>query len=235
MRNISFRTLLENINNVSSDFDNSFVSPSSLAEAAWKLRLKQRETQAMKDPIYAAEELARRKANGTIIVSSEGFAVKSYFDHLGLFNELAPLTFVDEFLLAARNNLKVSTITYFLTDIYDKLTRGWVESEIWSMSQSLALRTGSMLIELSNTSHGWPDKSYETFEEWVSALKENGNKLVAYGKQEGVEGMLNYLDLEDEKERSKAREAVEDLERKLAENAREAWMWVATHHEDLWD
>lgn len=235
MKNTSLRAAIDYINKISHKIDSSSVSPSSLAYAAWKLRLKQRKSQAMRDPLYAAEEKARKKENGIAVVSGEGFTVKSYFDHLKLFDELAPSTFVDTLLLNASNNLKVTTITALLTDNYDKLTKGWTESEVWSMSHSLATRTGSMLIELADTAHGWPDRSYGTFEEWVEALRENGNKLIAYGKQEGVGAMLYYLDLEDEKERIKARKEAEELENKLSENARQAWMWIATHHEDLWD
>ncbi len=76
----------------------------------------------------------------------------------------------------------------------------------------LARWLGAQLLSLAAEAHGWPESAeFRTFEDWVHALRTNGEALLAY--------------------------AADDADGQVAvtADAKAALRWVADHLEHLWD
>lgn len=235
MDTTKLRGYLNRAHEAACDFDSADYSPASAAYRLWTKRLRARERQAMEDPAYAAEEQARRTENGTVIVAGENFTVKSFFDHMNRFDELAPPTRVDGLLLDVKNNIRLGKVTGSLLAVFDKVTRGFTDSDVWGMDHVLAAQTGTMLLALADMAHGWPDGRFETFEDWTAALRHNGQLLIDYSKGDGLDDLLDYVHIDDEELHEAGRKAYHAREDELAAGAKKAWQWVADHHESLWD
>lgn len=110
---------------------------------------------------------------------------------------------------------------------YQRVTRGWDDLAMWSVKDSLSKTLGEQLVEMANISHGYPpfypdqpglggpqtflpDRGDEVHERWMSDLREHGEALLAYSRDED-----------------------DDLATYGA--AQDALRWVADNLGDLWD
>lgn len=93
---------------------------------------------------------------------------------------------------------------------YQRVTRGWDDSAIWSLDTHLGEVLGAQLIALAECAHGYPD-GYP-FEQWTADLRRHGAALLAYGEDK--------FDTE---------------ELALYRPAQEAFRWVAENLGSLWD
>lgn len=107
----------------------------------------------------------------------------------------------------------LSSIYRTLVFGYQRLSRSWDDSAVWSLDSHIAKTLGAQLIKLADEHNGWPEGLYKTPEEWSEALRKNGEALLAYSSG------LYELDGDDEP----------------TVKAKEAMHWVADHFEALWD
>lgn len=233
----SVRVLLDSANKAAWKLDAAPVSPAGLA-ARWARRnMRARKAIAMTDPDFAAQENARKLPQGSVVVSrpGTGLTVEAFTRHRERLQALAPRGWQDT---AARSlaRVRAGQVTAVALSMFDKATRGWDDADIWNLDSSMASRTGAQLHALADLAHGWPDCHYETYDEWVAALREHGTALADYANQAGVdEATAEWHLLPAGPEREDALTAVRLLEDSLAAGATRAWEWIAVHHAHLWD
>lgn len=108
----------------------------------------------------------------------------------------------------------LSTIYRKVAFGYQRLSRSWDDSAVWSLDTHLAATLGAQLIKLADEHNGWPEGLYKTPGEWEAALRKNGQALLAYQGIYTLEG---------------------DSEEETMKQAKEALRWVADNFEALWD
>jgi hypothetical protein len=125
---------------------------------------------------------------------------------------------------------------------YDRARRGWGKRDVWNMNHYLARVLSEMLGTLADEAHGWPNKKYETFEEWQDALRENAAALSEWYKGERGEndnlGDRWYEAACESERKDEAKELYEQVrieEAARLARARKSMHWVADHFESLWD
>jgi hypothetical protein len=99
----------------------------------------------------------------------------------------------------------------------ERAKSGWSARDVWNADTYITRVTGEMLIQLADWGHGgpvFPDGEFTTFESWFDALRENGQKLVRYSRDEW--------------------EFSEDTGR-VFRDAQDALRWAADHLGSLWD
>jgi transcriptional regulator with XRE-family HTH domain len=67
-------------------------------------------------------------------------------------------------------------------------TRGWSDSDLFEMDTYLAKLIGEMLGALAKTTNGYPDRSVNSFEEWVEILNKLSKVFLEY------EAVINNLE-----------------------------------------
>lgn len=103
---------------------------------------------------------------------------------------------------------------------YQRVVRGWDDQSVWSLDSHLTNILGQQLVKMSEIAHGWPSsQGFETFEEWVEALKTHGEALLTY--QEKQYSAFGFLD--------------GDEWDAIYQPARTALIWVADNLGGLWD
>ena len=128
---------------------------------------------------------------------------------------------------------KLGSLGNALLNTLDRFFKGWDQSEIWNLDQSMAHRIGKQLLELAEQSHGWPESvEFPTPESWVKALQLHGNQLIAYAasdtlvepSQDNIRGDFELPN-----------EDLQNIEKALKLGAKEAYTFIANHHQSLWD
>lgn len=231
------RSILTAVNQAARAFDGTPASPAGIAGTWARRNLHARKELAMQDPDFADQENARKLPGGSTVVSKPGtrLTLEAYTKHRARLQTLAPRGWQDT---AARTlaTVRAGHVTGAALSMFDKVTRGWTDSDIWNLDASMASRTGAQLHALAGLAHGWPDCHYETYEEWVAALREHGTALTDYARQAGVdEATVAWSLLPAGPERETALAEVRLLEESLAAGATRAWAWIAAHHAHLWD
>ena len=218
-----FREPLVKFNNLLTRIDNLFFTPSSIANSLLNLTLTWKEIKCFR---YKKYRLAYYK--------NKALRKNGYFDFkqsmvlYDLRHEYYPDSLWED-LLRIILRVKLGSLGNFLLNTLDRLFKGWDQAEIWNLDQSMALRTGKQLLELAIESHGWPESAdFPTFESWISALQYHGNQLVAYATFDPLATQGTIQDATDFPEISDIPEAV-----KLG--AKEAYLFIANHHQSLWD
>jgi len=231
------RSVLTAVNKAAWAFDAAPVSPAGIAGKWARKNMHTRKELAMQNPDFAAQENARKLPGGGTVLSQPdtGMTIESFTQHRAHLQTLAPRGWQDT---AARTlaRARVGQVSAVALSIFDKATRGWDDGDIWNLDGSMARRTGAQLHALADLAHGWPDFHYETYDEWVSALREHGTALTDYAHQSGVaEATTDWSLLPAGPERETALAEVRLLEESLAAGATRAWEWIAAHHAHLWD
>jgi hypothetical protein len=240
MRNTTpnVRKALDKLDDLARTVDASPVSLVSLGDR-WGTRIfYARKKAALKDERWAAEENARKVEGGGSTLHKPGtdLTVDSFFVHLDEMDSLAPRPWYAK-VARTMEEARLSKATSGLLEGFDKLTRGFTDREVWSLTGALATRAGGQLLALADMANGWPSDEYEAFEDWVAVLRKHGNSLTSYGRQDGVSELLNaWAEVPGgSDEREKARVAQNAREAELSKGAREAYQWIAEHHGQLWD
>jgi hypothetical protein len=178
-----------------------------------------RDSKAMENPEYADIE-ERRRSNGSyvILASEEKNLGMDEWDMQDAIRATIRTPWYTPFL----NSLQQSPVSHFLSKIehaYQRVTRGWDDTALWSADSHLCKTLGEQLAALADISHGYPaGGEFSTYEEWQQVLREHSARLLAY------EERWDYS-APDWKER----------EAQLTSDAKDSLRWVAEHLEMLWD
>jgi hypothetical protein len=105
---------------------------------------------------------------------------------------------------------------------WQRVFRGWDDRAGFSTGHYLAKNLGEQLVSMSENAHGWPGVGW-TYDEWVSALKANGEALRAFWRLDDEE--VERGDYEDWQVHHEA----------TVKAAQDALRWVADNLETLWD
>lgn len=175
-----------------------------------------KEKAAMANPIYAKIQARRINGDGTYTLYSEE-------NRLGREEEDTQR----EIMNKIKNSPRWESVLHYLISspinrnarriqrLFQRINRGWDDSDVWSMDTTMSKSIGAQLIHLANTTHGWPGtEEFQHPDEWTDLLHQHGQAL------------LNYAD--------KKFGSLEDDDRSLKE-AREAFHWIADHFDSLWD
>lgn len=54
--------------------------------------------------------------------------------------------------------------------LYQKITRGWSDDDLWSLDLTIARFAAPRLRELQKNPVGWPDQHFKTCEDWEDAI-----------------------------------------------------------------
>lgn len=57
-----------------------------------------------------------------------------------------------------------------LTRLFQRITRGWDDSDTWSLDYTIAKFALPRLKRFQELNNGWPDKDFMTFEKWNEAI-----------------------------------------------------------------
>lgn len=147
-----------------------------LYEWAWNHWYKRAKKRAMKDPIYAAEELGRQKGSYFIGSGTGGdgteYSLEGMWKHMDRFHELCPNPwwvnvhhFRDRHRL--RFKMKYNDIKWFI----QRGRNGYSDYDLWSFDSYLSKVISKALIQLRDKGHGYPGelcdgcmKAYEEHE-----------------------------------------------------------------------
>lgn len=92
--------------------------------------------------------------------------------------------------------------------------RGWSPRDTWSADIYICRVVGEMLLHLADHDHGWPGTDeFPTYEDWTSALRFHGDRLVRYGEDPFA------VDVDGERQA----------------DAQASLHWVADHLGAMWD
>lgn len=160
-----------------------------LYEWAWHRWYKRAKKRAMKDPVYAAEELGR--SSGSFFIASGAgndgteYTLDGMWGHMKRFDELCPNPwwvkvhhFRDRHRL--RFKMKYNDIKWFI----QRGRRGYSDQDLWSFDSYLSEVISSALLDLRDKAHGYPGDMCEAcmqpyeehdcngFEKWQGILTE---------------------------------------------------------------
>ena len=117
-----------------------------------------------------------------------------------------------------------SEIKYFI----QRGRRGYSDRDLWSYDFFLASIIGNGLKQLAETTHGWPDSKFETFEEWEAELNKIGDAFLDYIDESSD---INFDNCKTSKERKKV---MSEYVKKCKER-KKILIRVIDHFECLWD
>lgn len=164
---------------------------SKLYDVAWNAWHKRAKKRAMKDPVYAEEELGRQR-DGYVIGSGEGYTLEGMFAHMDRFQEISPTPWwVKSHHWLHSHGIKAQLFN--LKMYHQRGRHGFSDSDLWSFDAYLCKMLSEALVALRDRTHGHPDgpNGFETFEEWQGALTEMA---------EGFEAGTRYLDILDQQD-----------------------------------
>lgn len=222
-----FRGPLVKLNNLLDRIDNLFFTPSSIANTLYTLTLTWKEIKCFR---YKKYRLAYYKNKA---LRKNGYLdFKQSMVLFDLRQEYYPDTLWEDFLRLVLK-AKLGSLGNALLNTLDRFFKGWDQSEIWNLDQSMALRIGKQLLELAEQSHGWPESvEFPTPESWVNALQLHGNQLIAYATSDTlVEPSQDNIGGDFEL----PNEDLQNIEKALKLGAKEAYTFIANHHQSLWD
>ena len=233
--------LLRTLDNAASRFDESVLSPRWVAGKARQRFFDRRRRCAETNPAWRAIE-DRRHVDGrpsSIFISEEaGLGWPEWEEQNRIEEELTPRPWwlpLAEWVDNARLTVPVNVIQ----ERNQRATRGFTDSDVWNMSTRLCGRIAEMLDVLADESHGWPDNVYETFEEYVAALREHAGVLRAYAEGDDSGWESEWLRLaSDPATADEAKSFLLDhnaAEVARLEAAQQSMHWVADHLNELWD
>lgn len=120
-----------------------------------------------------------------------------------------------------------------------RLRRGWDDTALWGLDRHLCATLSAQLNALADTTDGWPDTRYESFDGWVAALRENAARLEAYTHRRNSPAHEIHMNLiiqgKDRETTRAAGDAATRHEADVTAAAQEALRWVADHLVHLWD
>lgn len=106
--------------------------------------------------------------------------------------------------------------------------RGYSDRDLWSYDHFLASIIGNGLKQLAETTHGWPDSKFETFEEWQAELTKIGDAFLDYIDESSD---INFDNCKTSKDRKKV--MAEYV--KKCKDRKKILVKVIDHFECLWD
>lgn len=121
-----------------------------------------------------------------------------------------------------------------------RIKRGWADCDTWNLDYSLAQYLYGTLNYLANNTYGWPSYDFDTYDDWVNALRsaaqhmydsceENDTETNPYSSDnfsfEGTPEEQSKKFWEWEKERQAWRNCQKDL----------AFDFIKKYFYDLWD
>ena len=196
----------------------------NIAEPFLNKLYEENERRAQENPLYRDIQ-ARRHVNGHHILFSEeaGLGMEEVKIENDILNKVRSHPWWEKPLRA----ISMSPLNQALSKgkwLYQRATRSWDDTELWSLDTVFTKRLGEQLMTLAQDGHGWPgeDNGYSTKEEWEEALYSHGNALRYYSLKK-----INfsfYTTAEGEERYAK-----------LYSDAKDALSWVAENLELLWD
>lgn len=199
----------------------------ALADPALDRLYERNRARAMEDTEYAEIEARRhRRKDGYItLASSDDNLTMEHWDIQSTIEaRTARHPWWEGPLRALRSN-PFSKVVSAVDRRHQRAQRGWDHTALWSLDDHLSKTLGAQLIALADIAHGWPQSDeYPTYEDWVAALRDNGNALLAYGDHWDV---CLIPGITSEEIRAK--------EDELRDNAKKALHWVADNLGALWD
>lgn len=223
-------------------FDSSAYSPASIARRIHDAHLDRVERRATADPRWSAIE-ARRHRDGSEfkIYLSEDLTPADWEEQRRIEKRLTP----DPFWLpwARRvSGLTASSALSSLRAAIQRLTRGWDDSEVWSLNSALTSRLADQLVELAERGHGWPGElnGFDTPKQWEDMLLRQAQALRCFDGSAEYEAALSrwhdlHLSRGSEAEADLAWKELDRIERENIQAAKQALHWVAENLELLWD
>ena len=208
---------------------------------------KKNEERRMKDPIYHNIEKRRRPEghDGSVILISEehklGWEEYDIQSKIGDRVDYTPWWYG---LARYFRNHPISKAINPIRVNHQKKTRGWTDSDLWSLNQTFCSRLGEQLLELSHISHGYPGVGiYSDPDRWMEDLHKHGYSLLVYGNMDlGREIDEDYFSELKSKEddptiSAQKNKFAKELSREeyAYEKAQESLRWVATYLGHLWD
>ena len=160
----------------------------SLYKFCWDKWYKRAKKRAMRDPVYAAEELGRRK-DSFVVGSGTGsdgkeYTLKGMWEHMDHFHKLCPTPWwVKVHHFRDKHRLRIGMKYRDARDFIQRGKRGYSDSDLWSFDTYLSGVISKGLIHLRDTTHGYPTDMCEKccfgeehechgFEDWQNILTE---------------------------------------------------------------
>lgn len=208
---------------------------------------KRNNQRRMKDPVYSNIERRRRPEGHTsssIIFLSEEHNLR-WEDYEVQFKIRQQVDYAPWWYGLAKY-LGGNPISRALAPIQNKsqkATRGWVDSDLWSLDSTLCSRLGEQLLALSHNAHGYPGVGiYSDPDRWMEDLHKHGYALLVYGNLDSSHNKIDedyFTELESEPEDSTGENTRFDKENARETyaymKAQESLRWVASYLEHLWD
>lgn len=182
---------------------------SKFYDSCWDLWYKRAEKKAMKDPIYAAEELGRKTGRGTSVISGTGsdgkeYTLDGYWEHSKHFSRINPSPWWikihhwrDSHRL--RVSMKYNDIKWFI----QRGKKGYSDYDLWSFDSYLSNVISKALIELRDLSHGHPadlcDDCMQPGEGHECSGFDNWQKILTEISEGFLEDKFNYEGFNQEK------------------------------------
>ena len=100
---------------------------------------------------------------------------------------------------------------------------------------SISARLGYWLLELSTTTHTYPQGSYTSLGQWQADLRIHGQALVDYGQRTGTADLEALWMVYDEStpQAQAVWAELDETVQHLNERGISAWQWVFAHHEHM--
>jgi hypothetical protein len=218
--------------------------PSNVAGRALSRYFYRRDTRATSSArwseIEARRHLDGREGSSLFLSEKDGLGWAAWEEQQRIERELTPEPWWLETAKRAKHYWTLGDALGVGEGWYDRARRGWGKRDAWNMSHYLARVLSEMLGTLADEAHGWPDKKYETFEEWQNALRENATALGEWyeGERGGNDDLWDRWYEAASERKDEAKDIVEQMHVEEAERlsrAKEAMHWVADHFESLWD
>lgn len=215
-------------------------APHRFGKRIFRIHLDRAKRAAQADPTWSSIEARRhRDGSGAVTMLSNDLTMTDWITQDRIEEELTPRSWWVEparRLIHWRMSQHINT----LVTNRERAQRGWATRDVWDFDHYLTRVVGEALAELAEQAHGWPDGVYDTFEEWVAALRENSEKLLAYAHQRGEnEAVALWHVLAGDPARQEQAEAAFKahlaLEAANLKGAQQSMKWVAKHLGRLWD
>ncbi len=121
-----------------------------------------------------------------------------------------------------------------------RLRRGWDDKALWSLDIHLCATLAEQLEALADTTNGWPDGLFVSFESWQDALRSNAASLAAYATRSSSSAFDHWdavlIDPSASPQvREEAMRAALAQEAAVTREAQQALRWVADVLPHLWD
>ena len=239
---MSTRTrLLSLARDLATAIDDLPISPASLSRRAIDHHFDRRRARVITDPTWSAIQTRRQVPGGaSSIFLSKDLTIADDAEQRRI---AAAKTPDPRWLPLARRaqDWRAASVLGATANAAQRTTRGWADSDTYSLDTHLCRVLGGMLKHLADNAHGWPDgDEFPTFEDWVNALRTNAAALLAYAAGEDEELLSSWYELSttrgsDPAAIEAARRAMDDDDAARHVAAQTALHWVADNLGRLWD